>query len=80
MKLTKVDKIPERRVPKHSNKTILEEFLNMNTKIVKVERGEHDWKNAKSAQSCLINSIKCFGLPIAVKMREGEIYLINKSI
>lgn len=80
MKLTKVDKIPEERVPQHSNKHILEEFLNMNTKIVKVERGEHDWKNFESARACLLNSVKRFGFPITVTVRAGEVYLINKSI
>ncbi len=58
----------------------LEEFMNMNIKVARVEFDELDYKNIDAAAAAFNNSAKRGGFPITVTRRNGELYLINRDI
>lgn len=55
---------------------ILEEFLKMDTPVIKLDVG-NEWTTPKSAYNSLRSSAKRFGYPLQVRMVHGEVYLIR---
>ena len=74
MKLIPVEDIPNMK-GRHHLQNIIEEFANGDTKTVKVELGEHEYKSAKICYSCLGVAIKKSGHPIKAVYRNGEVFL-----
>ena len=74
-KMTPTEVPPCRHKP-YRCQAIFEEFLKMNTPVIKLDVG-NEWKNQKSAYSSLWAAAKRFGYPVQVSMVHGEVYLIR---
>ena len=74
MKLVPVDQIPKMN-SHHRLQELIEEFVNTDAKIVKVEFGEDDYKSPTVCRSCLAAAIKRSKRPIKVWRRGNEIFL-----
>lgn len=58
----------------------LEEFMNMNVEAAEVSFIANEYKSTNSCYSSLYKSIKRFGYPIQVVVRDGKLYLIRKDM
>ncbi len=76
MTLTPVDK-RFLRCPKKDLYNMLMEFVDSEDSCVRVEHKENEYKSVMSAYSSLRNCVENMGLPIAVSMRKGDIFLIK---
>lgn len=74
MKLILVDAIPKMS-GYHKLQELIEEFVNSNAKIVKVDFGEEDYKSPAVCRSCLAAAIKRSKRSIKVWRRGNEIFL-----
>lgn len=74
MKLVPVESLPKRR-SRHYLQDIIEEFVNSNADIVKVDFSDHDYKSAKVCRSCLGVAAKKSGYYIKAAIRDGEVFL-----
>lgn len=79
MKITKVDALPRKRSCRKDLQGALEEFMNSNAKIVKVEYAEGEYANPISCYGSLHKAIRHSGYAIQVRMINKEIYLIKKN-
>lgn len=77
MKFTKVEKIPRRY---HKLQSELRDFMDLNTKIVKVEWFEGEYVNSRSAAASLYKAAKVGGFPIKVESRKDEVYLTRTDM
>ena len=78
MTFTKYEgELPKRKY--HKLEGLLNEFMNMNTKIVKVEF-EDEYKSAKTCRDTFAISAKRYCLPIYAQMNNGEVYLIRRDM
>lgn len=79
MKFTKVNELPgKKNTSKFEMRDALNEFMNMNVKIVKLEK--HGYKNARNAYAAFYKAARTWTLPIDVCMRNGEVYLIRRDM
>lgn len=74
MKLIPVESIPKRR-SKHHLQDLIEEFVNGNVEIVKVDFNDHDYKSSKVCRSCLGVVAKKSGYHLKVSLRNNEVFL-----
>ena len=74
-----VEDIPKRSNPKNLF-GMWREFMAMNTKVVKVELSEYDYKNSSVARNCFCQSIKRGCFPITVIKRGDDIYLVRRDM
>ena len=74
MKLIPVESIPKRR-SKHHLQDLIEEFVNGDAKIVKVDFNDHDYKSSKVCRSCLGVAAKKSGYRLKVSLRNDEVFL-----
>lgn len=74
MKLIPVESVPKRR-SKHHLQDLIEEFVNGDAEIVKVDFNEHDYKSCKVCRSCLGVAAKKSGYHLRVSLRNGEVFL-----
>lgn len=74
MKLIPVESIP-RMKNNHKLQELIEEFVNGDADIVKVEFGADDYKSPAVCRSCLAAAIKRSGHFIRVWRRGDEIFL-----
>lgn len=74
MKLILVDAIPKMS-GYHKLQELIEEFVNSNAKIVKVDFDEEDYKSPAVCRSCLAAAIKRSKRSIKVWRRGNEIFL-----
>lgn len=74
MKLVPVDQIPKMN-SRHRLQELIEEFVNTDAKIVKVEFGEDDYKSPTVCRSCLAAAVKRSKHPVKVWRRGNEIFL-----
>lgn len=79
MKITKVDALPTKRSYKKNLQGALDEFMNSNAKIVKVEYAEDEYIHPRSCYASLHTAVKRSGYGIQVRMVNKEIYLIKKN-
>lgn len=74
MKLIPVESLPKRRA-RHHLQDLIEEFVNGDAEIVKIDFSDHDYKSSKVCRSCLGVAAKKSGHQIKVSLRDGEVYL-----
>ena len=79
MKFVKINEIPVRKT-RHSLKHMWEEFMGMNTKIVKIDFTPDEYKSPAVARSVLSRSIKLYGFPIDITQRGDDVYLIRRDM
>ena len=60
--------------------SLLEEFMNMNVKTVKVEFREGEYASAGSCQSSFYRSAKRGCFPVDVRIHNGEVYLVRRDM
>lgn len=83
MKFVKVDKLPEsnrRYTSAYKVEARIQEFMNMNIKIARVDYNESDYKSIKTAYTGFKNACKRYVAPIDVKVVNKELYLIRRDI
>jgi hypothetical protein len=81
MTFTKIEgEIPE--VKRGRNKLLhkLKDFISMNTKVVKVNFREDEYKKPEYGYKSLWDAAKRFCGPVAVIWRNGETYLIRTDM
>ena len=74
MKLIPVDAIPKMG-GYHKLQDLIEEFVNGDAKIVKVDFGEDDYKSPTVCRSCLAAAIKRSKRSVKVWRRGNEVFL-----
>ena len=81
MKFTPVDKLPERKRGCYNKcSDILTEFMNLDRKYAKLEFSACEYTCVAAAKASLSQHIHNNGLPIIVKIVNGELYLIRKDL
>lgn len=75
MKLIPVDSIPNIRQNRHRLQDLIEEFVNSEAKIVKVDFSEDDYKSSEVCRSCLATAIKRSKHSVKVWRRGDEVFL-----
>lgn len=75
MKFVKVNDIPKNERGWHSLQDMIEQFVNSDIKIVKVDFDEHDYKSLKSCDNSMRVAVKRSGHRVKVVQRNGELYL-----
>ena len=73
MNLIPVESVPNR--PYHPLQDMIEEFVNGNADIVRVDFSESDYKSATVARSCLGNAVKRSKYNIKVWLRGKQVFL-----
>jgi hypothetical protein len=68
------------RKPYNKLQLKLKEFVSMNTKAVKVNFRENEYAKPIYGYKSLYNAAKIFCGPVAVIMRNGEIYLVRTDM
>lgn len=79
MKFVQVEALPGKK-EKSVLRNTWEEFMRMNVKTVKVELEAGEYASPTVARGVFAVSIKRFGYPIDVRLRDGEIYLIRRDM
>ena len=74
MKLIPVEQIPKMN-GYHKLQDLIEEFVNSEAKIVKVDFTEEDYKSATVCRSCLAAAIKRSKRSVKVWRRGNEVFL-----
>lgn len=83
MKFIKVEGLPKIRKHKITCAEMqaqFDEFMNLNTKICKVEFKENEYSTTMSARNTLHTSAKRYGYPIKVVTRNDVIYFVRLDI
>lgn len=79
MKFVKVDNVPGERVRKRGEmRDLLDEFMKMNTRSVKIE--DHGYKTPKLAYMAFRRAVNRWVYPIDVSLRGDNVYLIRRDI
>ena len=77
MKLTFVEKLPDRaRGYKHLQE-LIDDFCNNDAKVVKVEFTSQEYVSAESCYNAWHKAIKRSKRPVKVTMRNKEVYLVK---
>lgn len=79
MEFVEVKELPRMGYRRNELKARLDEFMRMRTKTVKVG-WEGTYKSARSAQMGLSRCAKREALPIDVRTKDGEVYLIRRDM
>lgn len=74
MKLVPVEAVPNRR-SRHHLQDLIEEFVESDNKVVRVDIDGRDYKSPTVCRSCLGVAAKRSGYRITVSLREGVVYL-----
>lgn len=83
MRFVAVDELPEKTNQKYRTNNLigyLEEFMKMNTKIVRVDFDLGEYSRIESARQAIYQSIRTHGFPIKLCLRNRVIYLVRKDI
>lgn len=75
MKFVEVNEIPMNKRGWHSLQDMIEEFVNSDIKIVKVDFDRNDYKTVKSCDNSIRVAVKRSGHRVKVVQRNGELYL-----
>ena len=78
MKLVKVKEVPSR--VNHKIWEYLNEFMQMNTAVVRVEIADGEYKCVANARGSFDNAIKRIKIPVKTMTREGKLYLIRTDM
>lgn len=79
MKFVEVKEVPRMGHKRNELKARLEEFMLMRTKTVKVV-WEGTYANARKAQMSMSRAAKAWALPIDVRTKGNEVYLIRRDM
>ena len=79
MKFVQVEKLPKSR-KRYRLSVYLDEFMDSNIRIAKVDLSSEHYKDVRSAYSSLHKSANNFGYPIKVMLINNEVYLVRKDI
>ena len=79
MRFVEVEEVPRRNAKKHLQ-GYLQEFMNMNIKVAKLDFNEREYKSPSIARSVIAIAIKKSGLPSTITKRGDEIYLIRNDM
>lgn len=74
MKLIPVESIPKKRA-RHNLQDLIQEFVNGDAEIVKVDFSDQDYKSGKVCRSCLWSAVKRSGHHVRVSLRNDEVFL-----
>lgn len=80
MRYTMVESIPKSRKTNNDLENFFMAFLNKKIPFAKVLYAPHEYSSVKSAYNTLYKSARLRKLPIIVRMRNSEIYLINNEL
>lgn len=75
MKFVEVNEIPMEKRGWHPLQDMIEEFVNSDIKIVKVDFDERDYKSLKTCDNSFRVAVKRSGHRVKVMQRNGELYL-----
>ena len=79
MKFVQVEMVPGKG-ENHKLNAAWKEFMSMNVKIAKAELDVGEYASPTVARGVWAISIKRFGYPIDLKLRNGEIYLVRRDM
>lgn len=84
MDFIEVKEVPESLRKKPGKKGLLkaklDKFMAMNIKNAKVVWSEHDYSNSMSCYNAFACAVRRHVLPIDVRVRNGEIYLMRRDL
>lgn len=75
MKLVKVKELPKTKPPRHNLQDIIQEFVNSDDRIVKIDIDAHEYKSIHVCYSCMGVAAKRSKHPVKVHIRDGVVYL-----
>ena len=76
MKMVQVNELPAKRGKRKNLQIFIEEFVNGDKEIVKIEFEPHEYASEKVCASCFHKAIKMSGYRgIKVHIRDGGVYL-----
>lgn len=75
MKLVKVKELPKGKASKHNLQNTIQEFVNSDDRIVKVDIDAHEYKSIRVCYSCMGVAAKRSKHPVKVHIRNGVVYL-----
>ena len=75
MKLVKVKELPKKIAARHNLQDIIQEFVNSDSRIVKIDIENHEYKNTRCLYGCIRVAVKRSKHPIKVHMRKDVVYL-----
>lgn len=75
MKLVKVKELPKGKASKHNLQDIIQEFVNSDNRIVKIDIDAHEYKSIYVCYSCMGVAAKRSKHPVKVHIRNGVVYL-----
>lgn len=81
MTLTYVEEVPvvERR-GRHNLQNLIQEFINEDKDIARVDWTEKDYKNASVCRQCIYRAVKLSGHKIEIFKRGNEVYMMKCDI
>ena len=68
------------RIERNRLKYVFMEFMRMNIKVAKVDFKEREYKNTTIAYHTLHRACKRHAVPITVRMRNGEVYMVRTDM
>ena len=80
MRFIKTELEKKARNPRKDLMKELKAFMSMNVKTAKVVYTKGEYACATAASGALRTCIRTYGLPINVKMRNGNVYLIRTDL
>lgn len=83
MRFIEVKELPYqewRNRPRRDMKSILDEFMSMNIKIVRVEFEKGEYASGSTAHTCFKDSVRRYALPILVSYIQDNVYLVRTDI
>lgn len=78
MKMTPVDRLPERR-QRHDLQDFIEQFIEGPDEVVRIDFTDQDYKTALVCYRCLHAAGKRSQHPISVHIRGKEVYLVKRG-
>ena len=79
MKLTFVNEVPSGNCSHHKLQGLIEEFMNDDREIAKVDLHENDYKSVDIAYRCIFQAAKRSKRLVTVCKRDGDVYLVKRK-
>lgn len=80
MRFIEVTNIPKQvRSCKHKLEREILDFIGMDVKTAKVEYSQYEYSCVESLRACLKTACVRVGVPVDVKMVNGEVYLVRRD-
>ena len=75
MKLVKVKELPKASVRVHDLQAIIQEFVNSDSRISKLDIDDHDYKSVQVCYNVMCTAVRRSRHPVKVHIRKGNVYL-----